>query len=278
MADKEHVPKCGPHTEVFFDQGAHLKCGPACRPGCHCGRFVEFLNVLFITWHIDDETGVVSPLEESFTETVMGTERVAMLLQGVPSVFEIEGIRPLLECVCRFAKPPAWPVADRARHERVIVDHTRALLFLVADGAPPPGKGGQAYLMRRLVRGTLTSQKILGISDPELISSLIETALDLYAGQHPRLLSAQDRLLEFIADEKQRFERTLKAGQRQLDRLLKRRGDGSVSGEDMLNLEKRHGVPMPLQEVMLTQNQVRFSRQAYQKAYARWRQAVIRAN
>ena len=278
IVGQEHVPKCGPNTEVFFDRGAHLSCGPACRPGCNCGRFVEFVNTLFITCHIDDETGVFRPLEAPFTETVMGTERVAMLLQGVSSVFEIDGIRPLIGCVRGFAKAPALPVADRARHERVLVDHIRALLFLVADGAPQPGKGGRAYLVRRLVRGVLTSQKILGISDPAFVRSLVEAALCLYASQHPRLLSAQGKMLEYIADERGRFERTLKAGQRKLDRLLRRRGDESISGEDMLNLEKCHGVPKPLLEVMLVQRQVRFSRQAYRAAYARWRQAAVGAN
>ena len=70
VVGEEHVPKCGPNTEVFFDQGAHLACGSTCRPGCNCGRFVEFLNMLFITWHIEDEAGIVRPLEEPFTETI----------------------------------------------------------------------------------------------------------------------------------------------------------------------------------------------------------------
>ena len=89
MVGEEQAPKCGPNTEVFFDRGAGLRCSSRCGPGCRCGRFVEFLNTLFITMHIDDESGVVKPLEEPFTETVVGAERVAMLLQGVPSVFEI---------------------------------------------------------------------------------------------------------------------------------------------------------------------------------------------
>ena len=65
IVGKAHVPKCGPNTEVFFDRGAHLACGPACRPGCACGRFVEFLNMLFITWHIEDENGIVRPIEDA---------------------------------------------------------------------------------------------------------------------------------------------------------------------------------------------------------------------
>lgn len=271
---REHGPKCGPNTEVFFDRGAHLSCGPACRPGCDCGRFVEFLNTLFITLHIDDETGIVKPLEDPFTETVIGTERTAMLLQGVTSVFEIDSIQPLVEHVRDFVQMSILPVLDQVKHERVLVDHIRALLFLVADGAPPPGKGGRARLMRKLVRGLLTSQKLLGISDGVFVRSLVEAMLGEYTNLHPRLLSAQDNLLEYITDERERFEKTLKRGERQLDRLLRRRGDSSISGEDMLKLEKCHGVPEPLLEVILTQRQVQFSRQAYQVAYTRWKQAI----
>ncbi|HEY72314.1 MAG TPA: hypothetical protein G4N99_03500 [Thermoflexia bacterium] len=274
----EHVPKCGPNTEVFFDRGAHLSCGATCCPGCGCGRFVEFLNTLFITLHIDDDTAIVKPLEEPFTETVVGTERVAMLLQGASSVFEIDSVQPLIEHVRDFTQAQALPVADRIRHERILVDHIRALLFLVADGAPPPGKGGRARLMRKLVREMLTSQKLLDIPDPAFIRSLVESTLDLYTDQHPRLSSAQNKLLEYVTDERGRFERTLQAGRRQLDRLLTRQGKRHISGEDMLDLEKRHGVPEPLLEVILTQRQVRFSQQAYRAAHARWRRAVVGAN
>ena len=101
-------------------------------PGCRCGRFVEFSNTLFITLHIDDETGLVKSLEEPFTETVIGTERVAMLLQGAPSVFEIDSLQPLLEHVRGFARTPVLSLVDRIKHERILVDHIRALLFLVA--------------------------------------------------------------------------------------------------------------------------------------------------
>jgi alanyl-tRNA synthetase len=278
VVSKEEAPKCGPNTEVFFDRGAELSCGPTCRPGCSCGRFVEFLNTLFITTHIDDESGIVRPLEEPFTETVVGAERVAMLLQGASSVFEIDSVKPLVDHARGFYTAPVLPTTDCVKHERVLVDHIRALLFLVADGAPQPGKGGRARLMRKLVREMLTSQKLLGLSDSAFVRSLVETALDLYVNQHPQLPSAQGKLLAYITEEKARFGRTLKAGSRQLDRLLKQQDDENISGEDMLELEKRHGVPEPLLEVWLRQREVQFSRQAYQAAHVQWHQAVIGAN
>jgi alanyl-tRNA synthetase len=270
---KEHVPKCGPNTEVFFDRGAHLACGPTCRPGCSCGRFVECLNMLFITWHIEDEAGIVRPLATPFTETVMGAERLAMLIQTAASVFEVDSIRPLIEQVRGLTRAASLGLADRIRQERILTDHLRALLFLTADGAPPPGRGGRAYLMRRLARGALTAQRILGIRPADMTGGLLQTAMDTCAGEHPRLMAAQTPLRKYIAEEHERFQPTLARGQRCLDRLLGRQGDGWISGEEMVRLEKQQGIPVPLLEVMLRERQVVFSRDAYQAAYLRWRAA-----
>jgi alanyl-tRNA synthetase len=268
VVGREHAPKCGPNTEVFFDRGSHLSCGPACRPGCRCGRFVEFLNTLFITLHIDAQADIAKPLEEPFTETVIGAERVAMLLQSAPSVFEVDNIYPLIERIRFSARAHDLPVADRMRHERVLADHIRAILSLTADGAPPPGRGGRARLMRKLVRELLTSQKLLGIGDADFIPSLVQIASGLYADQQPHLPSAEARVLSDIAIEQNRFERTLEGARRRLDRIFSQRGDQAVNRQDMLEMEKRHGVPRPLLETMLVRQSADLDPLAYQPVAA----------
>jgi alanyl-tRNA synthetase len=151
---EEPIRKCGPNTEVFFDRGPELGCGSKCKPGCGCDRFVEFANTLFICWEIDDETQTLRPMADPFAETVIGTERVAMITQGKSSVFEIESIQPLIEHVRSFHQT-ADPLGSNewVRSDRAIADHIRALLFLVADGAPPPGKGGRTRVMRKPAGG-----------------------------------------------------------------------------------------------------------------------------
>lgn len=250
VVGKEHTPKCGPNTEVFFDRGAQLACSPACRPGCRCGRFVEFLNTLFITLHLDEAANVVKPLAEPFTETVIGAERLAMLLQDAPSVFEIDEMRPLLEYVQANVTAHTLSLADRTNHERILADHVRALVFLTADGAPPPGRGGRARLMRKLVREMLTSQKMLGLADLKFMPSLVEVALCQYAHRQPALRQAQERVLCYIAAEQHLFEKTLRDGQRYLERLLRQRGNIDLSPQDVVDLEKFHGVPRLLVETM----------------------------
>ena len=273
VVGEEEAPKCGPNTEVFFDRGEDLACDPDCAPGCRCGRFIEFQNTLLITKHMDDATGVVRPLEEPFIEVVVGMERVAMLLQNKTSVFDIDSIQPLVEHVRQWRCSPVLPVVDPVKHERVLADHIRALLFLTADGAPAPGRGGRARLMRKLVRGLVTGQRLLNIHNEDFLSSFVDTALELYAPSQPQLLSARDKVLQYIMEERDLFKRTLRKGKRRLDHML-RRQDGQISGEDMVTLEKQHGVPVSLLEAMLTRRRIPFSRQAYETAYAEWYQRI----
>lgn len=273
VVGEREAPKCGPNTEVFFDRGQALACGSDCAPGCRCGRFIEIQNTLLITEHMDDKTGVVRPLDEPFIESVIGTERVAMLSQGKESVFEIDSVYPLIEYVRQYTQRPLSPCVDQTKYERILVDHLRALFFLTANGAPPPGRGGRSRFMRKLSRGMITSQKLLKISDPAFIASLVDVALNLYTDQHPQLPPSRQELLTYLAGERTLFEKTLRRGKRRLDRILNRQ-NGQISGEDMVKLEKHHGMPEPLLEVLLARKQVTFSRQAYQSAYAAWYQRV----
>jgi alanyl-tRNA synthetase len=273
VVGEREAPKCGPNTEVFFDRGIAFACGPECAPSCRCGRFIEIQNTLLITEHIDDNTGIVRPLEEPFIEVVVGTERVAMLSQGRESVFEIDSIAPLIKHVRQAMQIPILPVVDQTTQKRILIDHLRAMLFLTADGAPPPGRGGRARLMRKLARGIITSHKLLQIEEPGFVDSLLDLALELYGDQQPQLPPARQTVLTYLADERAMFENTLQRGKRRLERLLRRQGN-HISGEDMVNLEKEHGLPEPLLEVFLARRQVPFSRQAYQNAYKNWYQRV----
>jgi alanyl-tRNA synthetase len=267
------APKCGPNTEVFFDRGTQLSCGPTCAPGCTCGRFVEFLNTLFITMHID---GIIEPLAEPFTETVVGAERVAMLLQGAASIYEIDTVHPLMAMVREAAGTVPPLVQDGSIHERVIVDHIRALLFLTADGAPRPGKGGRARLMRKLIRELLTSMRLLRIADMALVHNLANTVAVLET--NPHLPAYVDKVCDYIAAEKTIFDRTVRAGMRKLEAMLEEGDIPNFNGADMVKMEKQHGVPRALVEIALRQKRVRFDPETYQKAYRQWSQSLAGEN
>jgi alanyl-tRNA synthetase len=271
---KERFRKCAFTTEVFFDRGSEWRCGPTCRAGCDCGRFIEIVNVLFIHWQFDQVTRTLEPLLTPFDETVIGVERVTMALQEEPSVFDLECLAPLVKLVQSYHQATDSPVSNkRVESERLIADHARALLFLVADGAPPPGKGGRSGIVKKLIRGILTHQKTLGVAEATFITNLVDSALDLYRDQNPDLETGRGRLLGYFEEEADRFERTLTAGFRRLDRIVKHRENGALSGQQALDLVKRRGIPLLLLEAELDQRGINFNKQEYWAAHARWKQA-----
>jgi len=278
---ENHAAKCGPNTEVFFDNGRHLKCGPDCIPPCGCGRFVEISNTLFITLNIDANCRSVFPLDEPFTETVIGAERVAMLLQGASSVFDIDSMAPIVEFVRDQAihDSDEWRKEDGAQtHSQVIADHIRAVLFLTSDGAPPPGKGGRARLMRKLIREMLTSQKLLGINGKGFLPDLIDVVIDLYSREHRRMAAHRKKALEYIVHEGDCFDKTLDRGFRRLERLMENKLDGKISGREILLFEKDCGVPVPLLERDLERMKLQFDSQEYLSAYRKWEARLVESN
>jgi alanyl-tRNA synthetase len=278
LADQERFRKCGPTTEIFFDRGSQWSCGPACRPGCRCGRFIEIANVLFIRARFDQVSRTFEPMVTPFDETVIGVERAAMALQGKASVFELECLAPLVRLVRSYLRRADLPDPSALESAQIIADHIRALLFLAADAAPPPGKGGRAGIIRKLIRAMLTHQKALGIARPTFIPDLVDAALDLLGSQYPHLHAGRAVLLSYFDLERERFEQTLSAGYRRLDQFICRGGNGALGGEQALDLVKRHGLPLILLEAALAQRGVDLSMSAYQEAFMRWEQAEAQTN
>lgn len=268
-----HEPcrKCGPNTELFFDRGESLRCGAGCRPGCRCGRWIEFANSLFIFAEIDEATGALRLMEQPFNETVIGTERVAMIVQGRPSIFQIDCMVPLIDTVQSFCNGRGADVIGlRAKH--VISDYVRALLFLVADGAPPPGKGGRQRIVKLLIRGVLTQQQILGLTDPSVLPDLVDAVLATHGQRYPHLAAGRPRLLAYFDSERARFEKTLQQGYRQLDRLVKLEHQ-APSEEQVLSLVKDFGLPLPLIETRLRQTGHNYPVRDYQHIIDAWQAA-----
>jgi alanyl-tRNA synthetase len=250
-----HSPKCGPITEVFYDRGSDMGCGENCRPGCGCGRFVEFMNILFIMWDFDVQTGQLMLLEEPFEEVVLGVERLAMLQQKATSVYEIDTIQPLLQKVRQYESVKELSAAEQNQYERILVDHLRALLFLVADGAPPPGKGGRDFIMRKLIRQMLTGKRLLCITDPNFFTEMLQLGLALYVPVHPAVREARGKVLSFIAQEQECFERTLQSGYQHAERLISKSRNHNLPKSAIQNLEKSYGVPKQFVDRIIEQKQ-----------------------
>lgn len=274
----EHASKCGPNSEIFFDRGEDLRCSPNCQPGCHCGRFIEFLNMLFITHSLDEQSGRLDLLENPFVESVIGFERLAMILQDVDSVFEIDNILPLMSQIRSLSQFARLKREDRLRFERILADHLRALLFLTSDGAPHPGKGGRSFLMRRLLRELFVSMALLEINSPSCFSDLLDQAISLYRDSKPEIRKAKPVLVGYFADEKSHLERTLKFGFAQIERMLRNQDMNWLSGRDILSFEKEYGMPLPLLERYLHEKHLAYNPKAIEVAEELWKMDILEAN
>lgn len=262
----KHASKCGPNSEIFFDRGIERSCGQNCKPGCGCGRFVEFLNMLFITGSMNPKTNQIFPTENPFTETVIGVERLAMILQGTTTIYEIESIEPIVQKIQQSANTAYTEEQDLKLQEYVLTDHLRALLFLTADGAPPPSKGGRAFIVRRLVREILISLALLGIESSSFLPVMMEQMLILHPSTIPKDEPFQALFIHYIESEKSKFERTLKAGFNKIERLLRRENILWVSGYDMAYFEKEYGLPLSMLTRFLDEKKITYNLKAYQIA------------
>ena len=193
----------------------------------------EFWNLVFIQFHQDGDT--YTPLEQKSIDTGMGLERVAALLQGKTSIFEVDNLRPVLDGVGRLADVVYGenPQADVSL--RVIADHMRAVAFLVADGVLPSNEG-RGYVLRRLIRRAVRHGRLLGIEGP-FLNKVADWVVEQMKSAYPELVEREEYIFRVVGLEEQRFGETLEQGMRLLKELVakgKERGLTEIEGKDVL--------------------------------------------
>jgi alanyl-tRNA synthetase len=231
----ERYRKLGPNTEVFYDFGENYACGEDCLPGWTCGRFVEIANSLFVNSYLDIETNLINPLNMPFCETVVGAERIAMVIQNKTSVFDIDSIEPIIGVM-------TIKEDDAVISERVIVDHLRSLVFLVAHGAPPPGKDGRRKIVKKLIRGAISHMICLGIWRPGVLPMLVRFIVDFYKDADIRVSSQEATLLSYLNQESLRYEKTVERGKRKFIQFIAQSLDGNLTTDQMDCLTSKYGL------------------------------------
>ena len=201
---------CGPCSELYYDRGPEYGCSdPACRPGCDCDRFVEYWNLVFTGYNMDDSQEL-TPLPAQNIDTGMGLERVATLKQGVDSLFLTDLFKPLIELGEEVASKH---FGDDERVDvalRVLADHSRAMAFLVGDGVLPSNEG-RGYVLRRVIRRAARFSRSVGM-EPPFLDRFAERTIELMAGSYPELVERRDTILRVVHSEEERFNRTLDQG------------------------------------------------------------------
>lgn len=243
----EHgVGPCGPCSEIFFDRGLAHGCGKdTCAPGCDCDRFVEFWNLVFTQFN-REEDGSYTPLEKKNIDTGAGLERFAAIMQGVDNLFEVDTIRAILDHVCTLANVNYGADADNDVAIRVITDHSRSAIMMLADGVLP-GNEGRGYVLRRLIRRAVRFGRKLGLATG-FLTTLAPTVIAQSAGYYPELTARKDRILMLLSREEARFAETLNQGLALLDeQIAAAKKIGAVlSGDDLFMLHDTYGFPIDL--------------------------------
>jgi alanyl-tRNA synthetase len=237
---------CGPCSELYFDLGAGMGCGsPECAPGCDCDRFVEYWNLVFVQYEMD-ESGALKPLPKPSIDTGMGLERIATVTQGVTNVFECDLFAPLVRAGAKLAgvEPAASPAVTRAL--RIMAEHARGAAFLVMDGILP-GNDGRDYVLRRIIRRAVQQGVAIGIQEP-FLATLADAVVEQMAAAYPALAAARPEIARVIAEEELRFRHTLEQGMGILDEALRRARDAGAElpAEVAFELHDTYGFPFDL--------------------------------
>ncbi|WKY43855.1 alanine--tRNA ligase [Eubacteriaceae bacterium ES2] len=213
---------CGPCSELYYDRGEEYGCdSPTCGVGCECDRYIEFWNLVF-TQFDKDEAGNYNPLENPNIDTGMGLERLATIMQGVGTIFEVDTVGHVLNYICQKAGVKYGDNPNDDVSIRVITDHIRSVTFMIADGVMP-GNEGRGYVLRRLLRRAVRHGKLLGIQGLFLYD-VAKEAIRVSEGAYPELREKQDFIQKLIKIEEERFKETIDQGlallNKEIDKII----------------------------------------------------------
>jgi len=240
---------CGPCSEIHYDQGPEIGCGrEGCGIECECDRYLELWNLVFMQYDRDTE-GNLAPLPRPSIDTGMGIERIAAVMQGVYSNYDIDLFRDIIGRIAKLTDSGYGEDPEKDTSMRVVADHARSVAFLIADGVLPANEG-RGYVLRRVMRRAGRHLKMLGRGDP-VFYRVADRVVDLMGDAYPELVEKRAFINEVVKKEEERFLETLDAGLGILEEEIEsaaRRGAGAIPGEVAFKLYDTYGFPLDLTE------------------------------
>ena len=243
---------CGPCSELYLDRGEQFGA-PGERPGDDTDRFLEFWNHVFMTYDLGED-GSLAPLPMRNIDTGMGLERMAAILQDVPSVFETDLFQPLIGLAEEMSGRSYGADAATTRAMRIVADHSRGSAFLLADGVVPSNED-RGYILRRIMRRAMQQGRVLGLEAPWL-GRFAKRTIETMGATYPELASEQETIRRWVADEEESFGRTLERGTERLEQLVaesKRAGTSWVDAAEAFKLHDTYGFPFDLTKELLAE-------------------------
>jgi alanyl-tRNA synthetase len=233
---------CGPDSEIYFDWGEEHGCGdPSCAPACpRCDRFLEFWNLVFMEYELRAD-GTLTPLPQQNVDTGMGVERLAAIVQQVPSrsVYETDGYQAIMAWI-EEESGVAWDADETAtKAHRILADHGRGMTCLVGDGVIPSNEG-RGYVLRRIIRRAVQQARKIGLDDLWRLSDVVVEQMSPW---YPELGENRANIRDVLKGEEERFSETLARGMRLFEEVAAK---GDVSAEDAFTLTATYGFPVEL--------------------------------
>ena len=243
---------CGPCSEIYYDRGEKYGCGkPGCTVGCDCDRYIEVWNNVFSQFDNDGE-GNYTELVQKNIDTGMGLERLAVVCQGVDSIFDVDTVMNITHKVTELTGASYGQSHKKDVSLRVITDHIRSAVFMICDGVRPSNEG-RGYVLRRLLRRAARHGKLLGVNEPFLYE-LVATVVGESKGQYPELAEKQEYITRVVKSEEESFAKTIDAGMQIFSAILeghKNRGESVFSGADAFKLYDTYGFPVDITQEMI---------------------------
>lgn len=258
---------CGPCSEIYYDRGEKYGCGkPDCHVGCDCDRFIEVWNNVFTQFY-GDGNGNYTELAQKNIDTGMGLERLAVVVQDVDSIFDIDTLKAIRDRVCEIAGVTYKSDPEKDVSIRLITDHIRAVTFMASDGIIPSNEG-RGYVFRRLLRRAARHGRLLGINDL-FLAELSKTVIDVSKDGYPELEEKKDYILKLLSLEEDKFNKTIDQGLnilQEMQKTLEEKHMDTLPGEEVFRLYDTFGFPVDLTKEILEEKGYKIDEEGFLKA------------
>jgi alanyl-tRNA synthetase len=261
---------CGPDTEMFIDTLLPA-CGPDCKPGCHCGKYIEVWNDVFMQYNKTAE-GAYPPLAQKTVDTGMGVERTVAMIQGRKTVFETELFWPIIEGLQTVTGKAYGEDAGIDTSFRIIADHLRTSVFIIGDErGVKPSNLGQGYILRRLIRRSIRHGRKLGL-EGGFLGKLAAPIIASYRDFYPELREREQMIAEELTQEEERFSETLIKGEKEFEKLLPnlmKNPQKIIPGRVAFRLYDTYGFPIEITEELAREHGMGVDRKGFDEAFAK---------
>ena len=251
---------CGPDTEMFYDTGKPA-CSEHCDPSCDCGKYVEIWNNVFMEYY-KHEDGTYTKLKQQNVDTGLGLERMTMLLQGKETPYDTELFKPIMDELKKLAK------SDNINSRRIVAEHLRASMMIIADGGRPSNID-RGYILRRIIRRMTRHLNKLEI-DLSKLEILIDLNIENLKNMYPELEEKKETIKQIILEEKDKFMKTLINGEREFNKIatqIMKNNQNTIPGKDIFNLYETYGFPPEVSKELAQEQNLKVDEEEFEKLF-----------